>query len=271
MRGQRLTNDLGESPKTLWITGAGKGIGRAVAWEYARCGWSVAASARTQADLDALVQEAVDAKLPGRITAFAVDVTDQDGLKQTFKAIENDLGLLSHVIFNAGTHIPNSARELNVAPFRTLMEINFMGAVNGLSAVIPTFIERRAGHVAVVASVAGYSGLPMASAYGASKAALINMCEALKPEVEAAGVALSVINPGFVRTPLTAKNTFFMPFLIDADVAARHIYNGMAKGKFEIVFPLTFALMLKVLRMLPYALYFYVTRKIVEKAKDVSA
>jgi short-subunit dehydrogenase len=252
--------------KTLWITGAGKGIGRAVAWEYVKHGWTVAVSSRTQADLDALIQEALAAKLPGRIAAFTVDVTDYDAVKQAFKDIEQDVGQIDQVIFNAGTHIPNAATNFNVASFRTLMEINFMGSVNGLSAVVPTFIARRAGHIAIVASVAGYCGLPLASAYGASKAALINMCEALKPEMEAAGVTLSVINPGFVRTPLTAKNKFQMPFLIDSDVAARHIYAGMAKGKFEIVFPLAFALILKALRMMPYAVYFAITRKIIPKS-----
>ena len=137
-----------------------------------------------------------------------------------------------------------------------------MGVINGLSAVVPTFASRRAGHIAVVSTVAGYSGLPLASAYGASKAALINMCEALKPELEAEGVAFSMINPGFVRTPLTDKNEFPMPFLVEPDVAARHIFNGMAKRKFEIAFPLPFVLILKVLRMLPYGLYFRVVKKI---------
>jgi short-subunit dehydrogenase len=246
----------------LWITGAGKGIGRAVAWEYAAHGWTVAVSARTAADLEALAQQADAAKLPGKIVAFAADVTDQDAMKRTFKAIEQDLGPLTQVILNAGTHIPNSVTNFNVAPYRTIMEINFLGVVNGLSAIIPAFTSRRSGHIGVVASVAGYSGLPLASAYGASKAALINMCEALKPELEGVNVTLSMINPGFVRTPLTDKNDFPMPFLVEADVAAQQIYRGMAKGKFEIAFPLPFVLLLKFLRMLPYSLYFRLVRKI---------
>jgi short-subunit dehydrogenase len=232
-----------------------------VAWEYAERGWTVAVSARTQADLDALVQQAAAAKLPGKIIAFVADVTDQDVLKQTFKAIEHDVGPVTQVIFNAGTHVPNTVKNFSVAPYRTIMEINFMGVINGLSAVVPTFVSRRAGHVGVVSSVAGYSGLPLASAYGASKAALINLCEALKLELDAEGVTLSMINPGFVRTPLTDKNDFPMPFLIDADVAARHIYRGMAKRKFEIAFPLPFVLILKFLRMLPYGLYFRLVKK----------
>jgi short-subunit dehydrogenase len=247
----------------LWITGAGKGIGRAVAWEYASHGWDVAASARTKSDLDALTQEAAAAKLPGRIIGYVADVTDLDVIQQTFAAIERDLGTVDQVILNAGTHIPNSVAAFDVTPFRTLIEINVLGVVNGIAAVLPSFTARRAGRIGVVSSVAGYGGLPLASAYGASKAALINMCESLKPELDAAGVGLSIINPGFVRTPLTSRTTFKKPFMIEADEAARHIYRGMATRKFEIAFPRVFVFMLKVLNMLPYGIYFRVTRRII--------
>jgi len=248
-------------PGRLWITGAGKGIGRAVAWEYATRGWSVAVSARTEKDLLDLAAQAEAAKLSGKIVSFPCDVTDQDAMKQTFKAIENTMGPLSQVIFNAGTHIENPPAMFSVAPFRTLMEINYMGAVNGLSAVLPAFMDRRTGHIAVVSSVAGYRGLPNASAYGATKAALINMCEALYSQLQTAGVALSVINPGFVRTPLTDQNKFPMPFLMEPEDAARAVYNGMEKRKFEIAFPTPFVMILKFLRILPYALYFPLVKK----------
>jgi NAD(P)-dependent dehydrogenase (short-subunit alcohol dehydrogenase family) len=248
-------------PGRLWITGAGKGIGRAVALEYAARGWGVAVSARTAADLDEVARAAIDAKSPGKITPFVCDVTDHDAMKQTFKAVEHAIGPLDQVIFNAGTHIPNEARTFSVAPFRTLMEINYLGSINGLSAVIPSFMDRRTGHIAVVSSVAGYRGLPKASAYGATKAALINMCEALKPELQAAGVTMSVINPGFVRTPLTDKNDFPMPFLMEPEDAAKAVFDGMSKRKFEIAFPTPFVLILKVLQMLPYGLYFWLVRK----------
>lgn len=246
---------------TLWITGAGKGIGRAVALAYARRGWTVAASARTSADLESLRDAAVAAGLKGRIVPFVNDVTDHDAVKLTFKQIEADLGRLDQIIFNAGTHVANSPETFSVAPFRTLMEVNYMGAVNGLAAVLPTLIDRRAGHVAVVSSVAGYRGLPNASAYGATKAALINMCESLKIQLDGKGVALSVINPGFVRTPLTDKNEFPMPFLMEPEAAAEAIYNGMASKRFEIAFPTPFVLILKTLQMLPYGVYFWLVRK----------
>ena len=133
----------------------------------------------------------------------------------------------------------------------------------GLAAVLPRFIERRSGHVAVVASVAGYRGLPTAAAYGASKAALINMAESMKPELDQYGVRISIVNPGFVRTPLTDKNDFPMPFLIEPDDAAERIVHGLARGRFEIAFPRRFVWGLKLLRCLPYALYFPLARKLI--------
>lgn len=245
----------------LWITGAGKGIGRAVALEYAAHGWSVAVSARTESDLSDLVKESADAGLPGQIVGYPLDVTDHDAVKRAFKAVEADLGQIDQIIFNAGTHTPTSPTQFSVQPFRTLMEVNYMGSVNGLDAVLPTLIDRKAGHVAIVASVAGYSGLPDAAAYGATKAALINMCESLKTQLDAFGVTVSVINPGFVRTPLTDQNEFPMPFLMQPEDAARALYAGMAKKKFEISFPTPFVLILKFLRLLPYWLYFPLVKK----------
>ncbi len=245
----------------LWITGAGQGIGKAIALEYAAHGWQVAISARTESDLKDVAREAVDKNLSGQIHPYPLDVTDHDAVKQTFKAIENDRGQLDQVIFNAGTHIPTDPKDFSVGAFRTLMEVNYLGSINGVEAVLPTFIDRRKGHIAIVASVAGYSGLPNAAAYGATKAALINMCESLKTQLDALGVTISVINPGFVRTPLTDKNDFPMPFLMEPEDAAKAVFGGMAKGKFEIAFPTPFVLILKFLRTLPYRLYFPLVKK----------
>jgi short-subunit dehydrogenase len=138
--------------------------------------------------------------------------------------------------------------------------------MHGVAAVLPRFMERRRGHLAVVASVAGYRGLPTSAAYGASKAALINMCEALKPELDRAGVTISVVNPGFVKTPLTDKNDFPMPFLMDADAAAEQMVRGLETGRFEITFPKRFTWGMNLLRCLPYSLYFAVSRKMVSKS-----
>jgi len=239
-----------------WITGASSGIGRELALRLARDGAKVAASARRREELDKLAAE-----LPGRIAAYPVDVVDADALARVCAEIEQANGPLDLAVFNAGTHEPVDVASFSPGPFQRLMAINYMGAVNGIAAVLPRFLERRAGHIAVVSSVAGYRGLPQAAAYGPTKAALINLCEALKPDLDPFGVRISVINPGFVRTPLTDLNPFPMPFLMEADAAADRIVKGLARGAFEITFPRRFTWLVKLARILPYALYFPLIRK----------
>jgi short-subunit dehydrogenase len=247
--------------RRAWVTGAGKGIGRDVALLLARQGWTVAASARTELDLATLVAEAT--AFGGRVFAFPLDVTDEMAVATVVAQIEADLGPLDLALLNAGTHIPVTAATFQVSAFRKLVETNLMGAVHGLAAILPRFIERRAGQIAVVASVAGFRGLPTSAAYGATKAALINMCEALKPELDGANVDLRLICPGFVETPLTAKNTFPMPFLISADRAAREIVDGLAGRRFRIVFPKRMAIVMAILELLPNWLFFKLTRRMV--------
>jgi NAD(P)-dependent dehydrogenase (short-subunit alcohol dehydrogenase family) len=244
-----------------WVTGAGKGIGRALALRLADEGMTVAASARTQSDLVTLVTEG--AGRPGRIVAWPLNVTDQGAVARAAEEIQAALGPIDLMICNAGTHVPITARTFDPATFRRLLDVNVMGTVHGLAAVLPRFIGKRAGHIAVVSSVAGWRGLPTSAAYGASKAALINMCEALKPELDRHGVTLSLICPGFVRTPLTDRNAFPMPFLVEADEAAERIVRGLRRGKFEITFPRRFTWWLKLGRCLPYAWYFRLTRRMV--------
>lgn len=247
--------------RIVWCTGAGKGMGRSLALALAARGWVVAASARTAADLESLSQEAKAAG--GVIQAFPLDVTDEAAVRRCADAVEAALGPIDLAIFNAGTHTPMGALDFDVGTVRRLVETNVFGSVHGLAAVLPRFIARRGGHVAVVASVAGYRGLPTAAAYGATKAALINMCEALKPELDRHGVRISVINPGFVRTPLTDRNDFPMPFLMEPDAAAARIVSGLKSGRFEITFPRRFTWAMKLLRCLPYALFFPLTRRMV--------
>lgn len=247
--------------KIAWLTGAGKGIGRSLARRLALEGWIVAVSARTSVDLDSLAAECP----AGSIHPYPLDVTDKAETDKTLAVIESELGELDLAILNAGTHSPMPAEDFSVQTFRVLTETNLMGPVNGLSYVIPRFIERKRGHIAVVASLAGYRGLPTAAAYGATKAAMINMCEALKPELERHGVRISLINPGFVETPLTGRNDFPMPFLISAEAAAERILRGLRRGQFEIAFPWRFALLMKLLRLLPNGLFFALTRRMVRR------
>jgi short-subunit dehydrogenase len=245
--------------RVVWITGAGKGICRALAKRMANDGWAVAASARTEQDLKSLQSECPK----GSINCFLLDVTDPVATSSVVARIVNEVGTINLVVLNAGNHIPMTVKNFSSKTVRTLIDTNLMGTVYGLEQIIPMFSDRKHGHIAVVASLAGYRGLPTSSAYGASKAALINMCESLKPELDLVGVKLTLINPGFVKTPLTDKNEFPMPFLIPVEEAVDAIIEGLKTSAFEISFPLRFALLMKVLRVLPHRIYFALTNKMI--------
>jgi NAD(P)-dependent dehydrogenase (short-subunit alcohol dehydrogenase family) len=248
------------SKGVAWVTGAGTGIGRALAKRLAQDGWTVAASARTARDLDSLAAE-----VPGRITAFQLDVTDERAAAATGKLIAEVLGPVDLAVFNAGSYFPTTAEDFSVANFRKTVDVNLMGTVNCMGPVVPSMVARRTGHIAIMASVAGYVGLPTAASYGATKAALNNMTEAFKPDFERYGVTLTVINPGFVKTPLTDKNTFPMPFLIGVDEAVDHIVKGLAAERFEIVFPWQMHLSMRLLAALPHWARFAITRRMLPR------
>ena len=243
-----------------WITGAGKGIGRGLAKRLAQDGWTVCASARTATDLESLAAECP----VGHLHPHVLDITDASATRAVLKAIEGEWGPPDLAILNAGTHIPVTAADLDAEPFLRLMETNVMGTVYGMTNLLPIMQRRGSGHIAVVSSLAGYRGLPTSAAYGASKAALINMCEALRPELDAMGIKLQVINPGFVKTPLTDQNDFEMPFLVSVDKAIQQIMRGLASDSFEVAFPHRFAFIMKVLRILPDRLFFAVTRRMIK-------
>jgi short-subunit dehydrogenase len=233
--------------KTVWVTGASSGIGREICSQLSDLGVTVAASARSAERL---------ASIGLRVHPYPLDVTKKDDVSRAAEEIENRHGRIDLALFAAGTYSPVIAGELKVAPFEEMMRVNYLGVVHGLAAVVPRMVQRRAGHVAWIASVAGYRGLPKAAAYGPSKAALINLGESLRPELARSGVIVSVVNPGFVETPMTAQNDFPMPFLMKPDKTARLTISGLAKGRFEISYPWAFVAMLKIGRMLPYSVYF---------------
>ena len=247
---------------TAWITGAGTGIGRGLALALVARGMTVAASARTEADLLSL---AAEARGPGAIIPIALDVTDEAAVRAAVTRIEAEAGPITLAILNAGTNSEVTAEKFDTAMFAHVIDTNLMGAVHCLGALLPLLRQRRAGRIAVVASVAGYRGLPTAAAYAASKAGLIAMTESLKPELEADNVELTLINPGFVDTPLTRKNKFPMPFLIDTDEAISAIIKGLERGRFEIVFPWQMTLAMKLLGSLPYGPFFAITRRMVRR------
>ena len=174
------------------------------------------------------------------------------------ETIEATHGPVALGFFNAGVAPYVKGGALDIDAFRQAVEINIMGVVHGLAPLLEKMVRRGRGQVAVNASTAGYGGLPQAAAYGASKAAMIHMCEALKFDCDNLGIRLQVVNPGFVDTPLTAKNTFPMPFLVSMDMAALRVVDGFERGGFEITFPRRLSWILKTLNLLPYPLYFFI-------------
>ena len=248
--------------KTAWITGASSGIGRALALALARQGVVVAASARSRDALESLAAEAGADAASARILPTPLDVADRVAVKAAAEAaIRVFRGPPDLAVLNAGTYLPMSAADFDAASFRTQVEINLMGSVHMLEALLPAYLAARKGHIAIVSSVAGYRGLPTAAAYGATKAALNNLAESLKYDLDRAGVKLQLVNPGFVKTPLTDRNDFKMPFLMPVDKAVARMIAGLQSGRFEITFPRRFTWQLKLLRLLPYRLYFAITRR----------
>jgi short-subunit dehydrogenase len=247
----------------VWITGSSSGLGREVARRYAEAGHTVCASARGIDQLMELAGECRDAA--GEIKTFPLDVTDPSSVAACFRDICNTAGVPDLTILNAGAHTPNSARAFDRQVFQRLMDVNYLGTINCLQEIVPACLARQKGHIAVVSSVAGYRGLPNASAYGASKAAVINLCEALQPELRMGGVKLTLINPGFVRTPMTDKNEFPMPFLMDVEDAAERMIRGLEKDNFEITFPRRFTWLLKLLRILPINIYLRLTARLMKR------
>lgn len=245
--------------QVAWITGASAGIGRAVAERLAQEGWIVAATARGVEPLEALANKAIDG--PGRIVAMPGDVTDAKDMDAVVARIEDTIGPIQLAILNAGIYLPVSAVPFDRPAFVKSFAVNLGGAVNGLAPLIDRMVARRTGRIYLMASVAGYSGLPTSAAYGATKAGLINMAESLKFDLDPHGVSIGVINPGFVRTPATDKNPFPMPFLMEVEAAADRVVKGIEAGRFEITFPRRFTYILKLLRLLPYWLYFPLVKR----------
>lgn len=245
--------------KTAWVTGASSGIGEALAQALAAGGATVAISARSEDKLARL------AAADPRLKAFPLDVTDSAAAAATVEAIEQTLGPIDLAILNAGIWQPVSAKNLTAGLAREMFEVNYLGAAYGSGAVLPRMIGRGHGHIAFTGSVGAYRGLSGSGAYSPAKAALLNLAECLYNDLKRHGVAVSVINPGYVDTPATRKNDFPMPFIMSAGEAAGRILAGLKKKKFDIAFPWQPVLLLKMLRILPYPLYFWAARNFLER------
>jgi len=236
--------------RTAWIVGASTGIGRATASKLHALGARVLVSARSAEGLKAFVDQH-----PGS-EAAAVDATDRTALHQTAAALVARHGRLDLAVYCAGTYAPLRATAFDLDVALRHQQVNYVGALYLLDAVLPQLLAQRGGHLSLVSSVAGFRGLPLSLAYGPTKAALTHLAEVLYLDLHGAGIGVSVIHPGFVDTPLTAGNRFAMPALTTPEVAADEILDGWQRGAFEIHFPKRFTRMLKLMRLLPDGLYF---------------
>jgi NAD(P)-dependent dehydrogenase (short-subunit alcohol dehydrogenase family) len=245
--------------RSVWLVGASTGIGRATAARLHALGARVAVSARNRTALDAFVAEH-----PGSL-ALPVDATDRQALQQAAAKVVHTHGRIDLACYCAGTYAAMRATEFNLEVAVQHVQVNHVGALYLLDAVLPHLLAQSkagtAGHISLVSSVAGFRGLPKSLAYGPTKAALINLAENLYLDLSGLGLGVSVINPGFVETPLTAQNEFRMPALITPEQAAQEIVRGWEKGEFEIHFPKRFTLWLKGLRHLGYGAYFAAVRR----------
>jgi len=238
----------------VWVIGASTGIGAAVARDLIDAGARVALSARSRDRLDAI------AKGTDAIVA-PLDVTDRAAVLDAAKKVCDALGALDLVIVVAGTHSAMRADQFDRVKADQLLAVNLVGPLNCLEAVLPTLLKQRRGGIALVASVAGYRGLPQALIYGPTKAALIHLAEGLYLDLRRHGIGVYLVNPGFVDTPLTQRNDFAMPALMTAEKAARRTLDGIAAGRFETHYPRRFTGWLKLLRILPYPAYFWAVRR----------
>lgn len=251
--------------RVAWITGAGRGIGAALAKKLCQQGCTVYGSSRTVEELLELQHSL--AGTPGKFIPAPLDIRRPGQVSSLFERWESE-GLSPDLfVLNAGTHDPDGAGRFSAQRCRRLLDVNLQGTINCLDVVLRHCLSRHAGHIAVVSSVAGYRGLPKAAAYCASKAALISLCESLYVDLQGTGLRLQVINPGFVRTPLTDKNDFHMPALMEPEDAAEAIYRGLGSRRFEITFPARFVYWLKLLRILPYRLYLPLMRWVAYRSK----
>jgi short-subunit dehydrogenase len=241
--------------RRVWIIGASSGIGAALATSLLEKGATVAVSARRADTLQAAFAEMPMARV------LPVDLTDRSAYVGAQAELEQAWGGIDLVVFCAGAYVPMQAWQLDAAAIDRLIDINLRAPLAASAALVPLLLRQGSGAIAYVASVAGYRGLPKVAAYGPTKAALINFAETLHLDLAPRGISVFLVNPGFVATPMTAGNDFTMPALISPQQAADQIVAGFARGSFEIHFPRRFTRWLKLLRLLPYPLYFALVRR----------
>lgn len=248
------------SGERVWVIGASSGIGEACAKALLLKGAKVALSSRRAERLNQIALNGAN----DQALVIPLDVTDDAQLQNGCQTILTAWGGIDLLLFVSGMYVPLRADNFDIQVAEKTIDANLLGPMRAVALVVPKMLKARSGHIAIVGSVAGYSGLPKALAYGPSKAAIINFCENLYYDLLPTGVSVHMISPGFVATEATAQNDFEMPALISAEEAANEILMGIQKGEFDIHFPKRFSRFLKFLRILPYPMYFWIVRRFVK-------
>ena len=248
--------------KTIWITGGSTGIGKSLAIKFASKGWNVAVSARREELLNEL------SNTYENISAFPLDVTDKVKCKEIFDQIKDKYENIDICFFSTGTWNPKKEKDINIEQIEDVFKVNFFGTVNSIKAVEKYFKDKQKGIITIVSSIAGYRGLPNSTGYGPSKSALNNLAESLYFDFKRYNVRICLVSPGFIKTPMTDKNNFKMPFLKTPEYAANKIYDGLInKDIFEIHFPKALTLTLKLLSFLPSKIYFNLVGRLTKYQK----
>ena len=248
--------------KVIWITGASSGIGKALALKFANENWNVAISARRENILKEISESNENIK------SFPLDVTDKTKCKEVFEQIKNHYGNVDICFFSTGTWNPKKEKDIDVEQIENVFKVNFFGTVNSIKAVEEYFKNKNSGIITIVSSIAGYRGLPNSTGYGPSKSALNNLAESLYFDFGRHNVRVCLVSPGFIKTPMTDKNDFKMPFLKTSEFAADKIYDGLInQNNFEIHFPKQLTLTLKLFGLLPSKIYFYLVKKLTKFQK----
>ena len=248
--------------KTIWITGGSTGIGKALAIKFASKDWNVAISARRENLLNEISNENEN------IHGFPLDVTDKLKCKEVFQQIKDKFQEIDVCFFSTGTWNPKKEKDIDVEQIEEVFKVNFFGTLNSIKAVEEYFKNKKNGIITIVSSIAGYRGLPNSTGYGPSKSALNNLAESLYFDFKRSNVRVCLVSPGFIKTPMTDKNDFKMPFLKTTEYAAERIYDGLInKSVFEIHFPKSLTLILKILSFLPSKIYFGLIGKMTKYQK----
>jgi len=244
------------------IIGGTFGIGYELSKIYLKKSKNLIILGRNDEKLDEISKEFSNSQT--NVITKKLDVTSIEQCKQNLTSVIDELGSIDLIIYSSGFYKPNNTFDVDLDLYRKTIEVNFMGLINVMSVILPFFKQQQKGHIAMISSLAGFFGLPNSSGYGPSKAAMMNYSESIYNDCKKNNIHVSIINPGFVKTRLTDQNKFKMPFLMSAEEAAKIIYNGLEKKKYDITFPFMMSLIFKTLKILPKPVFLFLIKFVVK-------